>query len=108
MSGDKKYEYTKAWNDHMETWGPHCGAPKSVYRGHLEVLIKAARADALAEFSTLHPASSWTEAEGPVLWWDVRTDPPRLMSNGMRTYVVRKSSGQYTHWSRIPKVELPK
>lgn len=26
---------------HMETWGSHCGAPKSVYGGHLIVLILA-------------------------------------------------------------------
>jgi len=25
--------------DHLDTWGPHCGAPKEVYRGHLIQMI---------------------------------------------------------------------
>ena len=27
--------------EHMETWGPHCGAPVEVYRGHLVKLVIA-------------------------------------------------------------------
>ena len=31
--------------DHMATWGPHCGAPRSVYRGHVvKMLLNLARA----------------------------------------------------------------
>lgn len=26
---------------HLSTWGPHCGAPRSVFAGHLKVLILA-------------------------------------------------------------------
>lgn len=25
----------KAVADHLDTWGPHCGAPRNVYRGQL-------------------------------------------------------------------------
>ena len=25
--------------EHLRTWGPHCGAPYRVYRGHLVLLI---------------------------------------------------------------------
>ncbi len=28
---------------HMSTWGPNCGAPKSVYEGHLKKLLEAQR-----------------------------------------------------------------
>lgn len=27
--------------DHLATWGPHCGAPQSVYEGHLRALLRA-------------------------------------------------------------------
>lgn len=33
--------YFEAYRDHLETWGPHCGAPKSVFQGHLEKLLEA-------------------------------------------------------------------
>ena len=26
-------------HDHLETWGPHCGAPRAVYRGHLVKML---------------------------------------------------------------------
>ena len=34
--------FDREYESHMATWGPHCGAPKSVYAGHLKVLIDAA------------------------------------------------------------------
>ncbi len=34
--------YPEEYADHLATWGSHCGAPKSVYKGHLDILIAAA------------------------------------------------------------------
>ncbi len=31
----------KAIHEHLSTWGPHCGAPRSVFAGHLKALIMA-------------------------------------------------------------------
>jgi hypothetical protein len=31
--------FLKAYEDHMEMWGPHCGAPIGVYAGHLRILL---------------------------------------------------------------------
>jgi hypothetical protein len=39
----KKEIFNDAYADHMETWGPHCGAPKLVYKGHLDKLLLATR-----------------------------------------------------------------
>lgn len=30
------------YDSHISTWAAHCGAPKSVYIGHLEKLLQAA------------------------------------------------------------------
>lgn len=46
---DAEREFAKEWESHMETWGPHCGAPKSVYEGHLRALLKAYRMALLAK-----------------------------------------------------------
>lgn len=32
-------DQTPAIRGHLETWGPHCGAPRYVYRGHLVRLL---------------------------------------------------------------------
>jgi hypothetical protein len=32
-------QYAKEYLDFMETWGPHCGAPKAVFKGHIDKLI---------------------------------------------------------------------
>jgi hypothetical protein len=29
-----------ALDDHLATWGPHCGAPKAVYEGQLRVMLR--------------------------------------------------------------------
>ncbi len=34
--------YEDEYAEHMLTWGPHCGAPKSVYKGHLDKLLRTA------------------------------------------------------------------
>ncbi len=57
----------------------------------------------LAEFSTLHPASSWTEAEGPVLWWFMEGGEARCL--GEYECSPRATRGYW--WSKRPKVELP-
>jgi hypothetical protein len=36
-------KYKQAYLDHVATWGPNCGAPKSVYKGHLDSLLSAYR-----------------------------------------------------------------
>lgn len=34
----------------LETWGPHCGAPRDVFRGHLvRLLLESSVGDDLAE-----------------------------------------------------------
>jgi hypothetical protein len=33
--------------NHLETWGPHCGAPLGVYAGHLRILLLSAQIDEL-------------------------------------------------------------
>lgn len=64
--------------------------------------LNLAHEKALADCHALHPASSWTEAEGPVLWWhEGRPDP--YVGTGPKL-----PSEYFTHWSRIPKVEQPK
>jgi hypothetical protein len=35
-----KEEFMRQYKDHLETWGPHCGAPKSVFKGHLDKLLR--------------------------------------------------------------------
>ncbi len=35
--------YADEYVSHLLTWGPNCGAPRSVYQGHLDVLLRSAR-----------------------------------------------------------------
>ena len=61
---------------HISTWAAHCGAPKSVYIGHLNVLLDACRretatrcaeiagqvADSYGEFPSEHAVGAETVA----------------------------------------------
>ncbi len=53
-----------------------------------------------SRLETLHPASSWTEAEGPVLWWAAHDGD---IGGPWR----QRTEQRQNFWSRIPKVELP-
>ncbi len=33
-------EFLQEYADHLETWGPNCGAPLGVYVGHLNILLR--------------------------------------------------------------------
>jgi hypothetical protein len=39
----KRDIFNEEYELHLSTWGPNCGAPLDVYKGHLDVLLKAAR-----------------------------------------------------------------
>lgn len=41
--------FDEEYASHMKIWGPHCGAPKSVYAGHLQVLLNSAKAQGAVE-----------------------------------------------------------
>lgn len=44
---DTGKSFEEELKDHLGTWGPHCGAPLSVYAGHLRILILSAQIDEL-------------------------------------------------------------
>ncbi len=57
----------------------------------------------LARLTTLHPAEEWKPEDGAVLWWNARTDPPRMVTHGTALLPLPWA---ITHWSRIPRVEV--
>ena len=46
-----KAAWKKELENHLETWGPNCGAPRKVYEGHLRELLRVHRAMVEAEAS---------------------------------------------------------
>lgn len=54
----------------------------------------------LADLLNLHPADTWSEDDGDVLWWCLPIEEPPYCGTPLDMAFPRYA----THWSRVPKV----
>ena len=49
MANGRELTAKEQYDEFLSTWGPHCGAPLSVLKGHLDALIRKVRQEAKSE-----------------------------------------------------------
>ena len=54
--------FEEEYQSHLDTWGPNCGDPKSVYKGHLDKLLNVAIASERESCAKI--AEGWTAVGG--------------------------------------------
>ena len=93
--------------EHLSTWGPHCGAPLAVYEGHLTKLL-IAHVKHMTELAS-KPKPFIPTLTRSIVCWDTETtgvDPvlDRLVSIGV---VVLNPDGTRRRWETLLNPEMP-